>query len=72
MNIAQDIRVILVKRDNMSEAELARKLDNTSQNLNQKMQKNNFKLSDLESIADSLGCTLEINFIDKLSGRKMN
>ena len=65
MNITELIRLELVKRGNISDAELARRLGTTPQNLNNKMKRNNFKISELENIAEAIGCNLNISFTDK-------
>ena len=62
MSMAEKIRILLVKRDNMSEAELARKLEVSPQNLNAKMKRDNFTEGDLRKIAEVLNCSLDINF----------
>lgn len=67
MNVTEMIRILLVKKGNISDAELARRLGTTPQNLNNKMKRNNFKVSELEEIANALDCELEITFKDKIS-----
>ena len=57
MTTADRIRILLVKRGNISEAELARRLGVSPQNFNHKMQRNNFKENDLREIAAVLDCT---------------
>jgi len=65
MGSAEKIRIMRIKRGNLSERELAAKMGDTPQNLNNKMKRNDFKESELEKIAESLGYRLEIRFIDK-------
>ena len=55
----------------ISEAELARKLGISPQNLNNKMKRDNFTEKDLQEIADALGLKLEISFIDPETGEKI-
>ena len=62
MDIIEKIRIILVKRGNISEAELARRMGISPQNLHNKMKRNNFTESDLTEIAKALDCTLSVNF----------
>ena len=54
----------MVRRGNISEAELARRVDVTPQNFNHKMKRNDFTETDLREIAEALGLRLEISFID--------
>lgn len=65
MNMTEQIRIILVRRGNMSEAELARRISTSPQNLHNKFVRNNFTIKDLEQIATALDCELQINFRDK-------
>lgn len=61
--LAEKIRIICVKRGNLSEAELARRMNISPQNLNNKMQRDNFTEKDLREIAEALDCTCNINFV---------
>lgn len=62
MGMTEKIRILLVKRGNISEAELARRLGISPQNLNNKMKRDNFTVSDLEKIAGVLGCEFRAFF----------
>ena len=63
MALSDRIRILLIKRGNISEAELARRLNVSPQNLNNKMKRDNFTEKDLQAIAEVLDCTLNINFV---------
>ena len=65
MSLTQKIRILLVKQGNISEAELARRLNTSPNNLNQKMKRDNFSENELRKIAEVLDCDLKIAFIDK-------
>jgi len=58
MTIQEKIRILLVRRDNISEAELARKLEILPQNFHRKMKEGRFTHADLERIAKVLNCTV--------------
>ena len=60
--MTEKIRILLVKRGNLSEAELARRLEISPQNLHNKMKRDNFTESDLQKIADVLGCKFVAEF----------
>ena len=62
MALSERIRILLVKRGNISEAELARRLGISPQNLNNKMKRDNFTEKDLQSIAAALDCTYTVSF----------
>lgn len=62
MGMTEKIRILLVKRGNLSEAELARRLKTTPQNFNKKMKRDNFTESDLREIAAALDCDFEAGF----------
>ena len=62
MALSERIRILLVKRGNISEAELARRLGVSPQNLNNKMKRDNFTEKDLQAIAAALDCTYSASF----------
>ena len=70
MGMAQKIRILLVKHGNISEAELARRLNTSPNNLNQKMKRDNFSEKELREIADVLGCDVKISFFDRQTGEE--
>ncbi|MCL2547726.1 MAG: helix-turn-helix transcriptional regulator [Symbiobacteriaceae bacterium] len=61
--MAEKIRILLVKRGNLSEAELARRMGISPQNLSYKMKRDNFAERDLKTIAEALDVDLEIAFV---------
>ena len=65
------IRIALVKRGNISESELARRMGISPQNLHNKMKRDNFTETDLQEIANALGLHLELAFIDPDTGEKI-
>lgn len=68
MDMTEYIKLCLVKRK-LSARQLAASLDpesdTSAQNLNNKMKRNNFKIQELEAIADKLDCDLQVRFIDR-------
>ncbi len=68
MSLTEKIRIILIKRGNISEAELARRMGISPQNLNNKMKRDNFTEKDLLDIANALDCSLRIDFTLNGSG----
>jgi len=71
MGMVEPIRIALVKRGNISESELARRIGISPQNLHNKMKRDNFTETDLREIAEALGLRLEISFIDPETGEKV-
>ena len=71
MSMTEKIRILLVKRGNMSESELARKIGISPQNLHNKMKRDNFTENDLTEIAQALGCCFEANFVIPETGEKV-
>lgn len=71
MPSSEKIRILLIKRGNISEAELARRLGVSPQNLNNKMKRDNFTENDLEKIASVLNCSFESTFIMNDTGEKI-
>ena len=70
MSMTQKIRILLVKKGNISEAELARRLNTTPANFNHKMKRDNFDEKKLREIADVMGCDLKIVFKDRQTGEE--
>lgn len=62
MAMSNRIRILLIKRGNISEAELARRLGISPQNLNNKMKRDNFTEQDLIKIAEVLNCEFNASF----------
>lgn len=62
MRISEQIKVLCV-RSNVSVAELARRLGTTPQNFNSKMKRESFTITDLEYLAETLGCYFERHFV---------
>ena len=71
MGMVEKVRIACVKRGNISEAELARRVGVSPQNFNNKMKRDNFTESDLREIAAALGLELEISFVDPETGEKV-
>lgn len=68
MSMVEKIRIACVKRGNITEAELARRIGTSPQNFNNKMKRDNFTERDLQEIADALGLKLDIHFLDAETG----
>ena len=71
MGMTEAIRVALVRRGNLSESELARRLGMTPQNLYNKMKRDNFSERELREIAGALGLELQICFVNPETGEKI-
>ena len=70
LTTAGKIKVIM-KRNNFTMTELANQLNCSRQNLSNKMSRNNFDERELTAIANALGYELEINFINRETGEKI-
>lgn len=62
MTISEQIKILCV-RSNISIAELARRLGQSPQNLNAKLKRESFTISELERIADAVDAKFERNFV---------
>ena len=71
MSMVESIRIALVKRGNLSESELARRIGISPQNFHNKMKRDNFTETDLREIAEALGLRLDIAFIDPETGERI-
>ncbi|MDU4846121.1 helix-turn-helix domain-containing protein [Clostridium sp.] len=59
MDITKEIKKILIDED-MTQTELAEKLNTSSGNLTNKLRRNDMKVSDFEKILDTIGYELKI------------
>ena len=71
MSMTERIRVLLVKRGNISESELARRLEISPQNLSNKMKRDNFTDKELRDIAAVLGCAYKNAFVITDTGEEV-
>lgn len=62
MTISEQVKVLCV-RQNISMAELARRLGKSPQSFNSKMKRGSFTIDELDRIAEVTGSTFERNFI---------
>ncbi len=62
IDLTKKIKKTMLELD-ISQIELAKRLNQTQSNLSQKFVANNFKLSEYENLVAALGCQLEINII---------
>lgn len=71
MSMSEKIRILLIKKGNLSEAELARRLNKTPQSFNSSMKRDNFTEKDLKEIAKVLDCEYKSTFIIKETGEEI-
>lgn len=62
MRIDEPLRILCVKNE-LSMAEIARRLGVTPQAFSQKVKRGSFTLNDLDDVAVVTGCKLECNFV---------
>lgn len=67
MTATEKIRII-AKRKGKSMGDIATATNQSRQNLSNKMQRDNFTISELNNIAESLNCDVEIIFRDRDNG----
>lgn len=66
MNLTMGEKVrILLKRKDITLVELSNRLGTSTQNLTNKLKRDNFSMKELNDIADALGCRFEGSFIDE-------
>lgn len=61
MTVAEKIRLIM-KRQNLTMGDLAVRTNQTRQNLSNKMTRGNFTEKDITSLAEAMGCRVEVVF----------
>ena len=64
LTLSEKIR-LLARRESLTIAELARRTGQSRQNLNKKLTRDDFQVSDHEKIAGALDCRLVIDFIPR-------
>ena len=62
IDISEKIKILAVK-EKITVSDLAQKSNQSNANLYNKMARNDFKLSELQRLADAVGVGLEVNFI---------
>lgn len=67
--MAEKIKILLIKTG-MNVVKLAKAKDTSSQNIYNKLSRDNFTVKELQEIADLTGAELEINFIIYRNGKK--
>lgn len=69
MNAAESIKLVMVKR-NTNQKALAEKLQTSQGNIGNQLRRNNFTLSQLQTIADALGCEVVLKLRMKDTGEE--
>lgn len=62
MGVSELIRILLIKKGNISEAELARRMGMSPQNLHNKFKRDYFTESDIVRVGKALDCEVKISF----------
>lgn len=62
---------LIIKRKGLSIKGLTEHFKCSRQNINQKMSRNNWTEADLRTIAEYMGCKLQINFVDSETGESL-
>lgn len=70
LTMGEKIKIIL-KRRNMTVAQLAEKTNQSRQNFSNKLNRDNFTEKDLHAIATALDCSFEATFIMRDTGEKI-
>lgn len=60
--MAEQIKILLIKKG-MTITDLAKKMGTSTQNLSNKLKRNDFKMSELREIAEALEVKFEAHFI---------
>ncbi|MBE6598587.1 MAG: helix-turn-helix transcriptional regulator [Ruminococcaceae bacterium] len=70
MGTSIKIKTILWER-NLTIKKLAEKIGTSGANLSNKLSRDNFSEKEMREIANALDCDLEINFIDRKTGKSL-
>ena len=69
--VAEKLRIAMVKKNDMKFTQLAKLINTSSTNLNNKFKRNDFCESDFREIADALGYDVEIILTSRETGEKL-
>lgn len=64
MTFAEQVRLLL-RRQGLSLSDLAARTGQTRQNLSNKMQRDDFRESEMQQIAEAMGCTVTVRLEPK-------
>lgn len=64
MDVTKKIKQVMLDND-MGQEDLAILMKTTQSNISKKFKANNYRIKELEEIAEALGCNLEVNFVKK-------
>ena len=70
MAIAEKVRILLVKRK-ITVTDLAKRLGMSQSNLSNKLSRDNFNEKELQEIAETLNCDLDIGFTLRDTGEQV-
>lgn len=71
MGMSEKIRILLIKKGNMSITDLAKLLNTSPQNLSGKIKRDNFSEKELQEIAKVLNCEYKSSFVIKETGEEI-
>lgn len=71
MGMSEKIRILLIKKGNMSITDLAKLLNTSPQNLSGKIKRDNFSEKELKEIAKVLDCEYKSSFVIKETGEEV-
>lgn len=70
MGMSEKIKIVLLKKK-LTVTQLAEMLNTSSQNLSNKLSKDQFRETELQQIANALNCDLDITFTLRDTGEKV-
>ena len=70
MSVAKKIRYLLIEK-NMKIKDLAKKLNTGPSNISNKLSQDNFSEKEIREIAEALGCSYEIVFFMRDTGKEI-
>lgn len=63
MSMAEKIKILMIKRNDMSLKDLAEKIETSPQNLSNKLKRDDFSEREIIKIAEALNCDFESAFV---------
>ena len=66
--VSKALKKLMIDKE-VTQVEVAARLEKEKQNLNNKLRNNNFRISEIEEIADILGYDIKLQFTDRYTGK---
>jgi len=71
LKISEAVRILLIRRNNKSEASLAKELGQSPQNFSRKLKREHFLIEDIEAVCEALNVSFKASFVFNDTGEEL-